>query len=115
MYNQCLPWEHMANKSHCHLFEGVSICLKEMLLYRSCSDAFKAQTMKNRLIESSHLRHLRISMKGVAVIAKSVEKGLVWSRLLFFHHISCSFGDGRIDSFDCSFVPEATRTSDKQA
>jgi len=71
--------------------------------------------VKNRLVETSHLCHLRVGMKWVAIVAKSVEKGLVWSRLLFFDHIGCTFGDGRINSFDCSFVSKATNASDKQA
>lgn len=71
--------------------------------------------MEDWCVKSAHLGHLRVDVKWIPVVAKTVEESLVLLSRLFLDEVSSTLWDRRESLLDRSLVAEATKTADEQA
>ena len=87
LYYESFTWEDVRGKSGIHLFDALRVSRWKLFLNSACAEAIRAETMQNWCFEASHSRHLRVDMKRIPVVAKSVKESLVALSHLFFHKV----------------------------
>ncbi len=75
--NQSFTGEDMRCEASIDLSKSLRIIRAILFLDNSSAVAIAAQSVKDRCLKATHLRHLRVHMKGVSVIAETVKESLI--------------------------------------
>ena len=114
LYNKSFTWEDVRGESGIHLFDALRVSRWELFLNSACAEAIRAETMQNWCFEASHSRHLRVDMKRIPVVAKSVKESLVALSHFFFNKVRCALRWLWELGFNSPFVPESAESPHKK-
>jgi len=109
-----LTRENMRSESSLDALESVDISFAESLDDELAGNTIGAETVQNRLVESSHSSHVGVNVQGVSVTSQSVEDSLVGNGLILNNLISNSFRDLGHNSVRISLEAKSTKASDEE-
>ena len=70
--------------------------------------------MENWSLEATHLRHLRVDMKWVPIVAKSVKEGLIVVGHFLLDEVWGPLGNLRDNRLNCTLVAKSSKTAHKE-